>query len=123
MGIAGYFNWKLIETEKPFKYHYHLFKHFLLIPVIIGLFFILQYLFQNHFLTFNQKFDLFLSIFSVLATFLEIKKDRACWWYWISINIGFTVLYSSQSLPFYSALMLIFAVFSAYALYQWRDNN
>jgi len=123
MGIAGYFNWKLIENEKPFKYHYQPLKHVLLSLAMFGIFVIIQNIDVIYFKTSFQKIDLFLSLFSVLATFLEIKKDRACWWYWISINIGFTVLYWSQSLPFYSALMSIFTVFSVYALYQWKHNN
>lgn len=122
MGIAGYFNWKLIESNKPFKYHYHLLKHLFFIPLIIGTYILTLYIFKEYFITNSQKFDLFLSIFSVIATFLEIKKDRACWWYWIAINIGFTFLYFSQSLPYYGTLMGIFCLFSIYALYQWRHN-
>ena len=122
-GVLGYLNWKFVLEGKKVR-------QTLSIPlqiwaVIILTFFAYQtyqIIARNAGLELNV-FDCILAVLSIYATWLEVKKEMACWNIWILANLSYAVLYfvnaSSSSMYLYSALMLFLAIFSMMAKRQW----
>lgn len=74
-----------------------------------------------------QLADIVLAGGSILATYLEIRKDTSCWWYWIVCNIGYAILYLTQDadsvMYLYSGLMIVLAIFSYMAKKSWEKST
>ena len=126
-GFMGYFEWKwkspnLVPSFK-LKLNHHILVLFLSILLTFG--FIRLFAFFNF--TEFSYIDVFLALLSVVATYLEIKKEISCWWYWIFCNLSFAILYlnftnNEPPMYFYSSLMLALAVFSWYAKKEWSTR-
>lgn len=72
--------------------------------------------------------DIYLASFSLFATFLEIRKEISCWYYWIICNFGYMFLYLNESIKgnemwFYTLNMAVIGVFSVYGLKHWSEQN
>ncbi len=119
-GIFGFMQWQFFNKNRQASFYITLQQHLLLIGSVIIGFLILNSLFGGYFPERLQKIDLLLALGCILTTFLEIRKETSCWYYWIVLNCAFTVLYSLQHIYLYAALMLALAVFSVYALKEWK---
>lgn len=121
-GIFGFLQWRFFQQNRPAAYYtplsYHWF--FIFITLLSGTCIVL--FFPAYLPDISNKIDVYLAIGSVLATFLEIKKDISCWFYWITLNIGFTILYLYQGLNLYAILMLVLGIFSIWALKEWTRH-
>lgn len=122
-GLFGFFQWQFYLKKTLPSFRISLQQHLLILAGIAALFTLILYI--SGFSTFHLyiKLDILLSIASIVATFLEIKKDISCWYYWIVLNLCFTLLYSLQHLYLYAGLMLILGVFSVFALREWKKNS
>jgi nicotinamide mononucleotide transporter len=117
-GLFGFFQWQYYLKNKMPEFKLSLKSHIVLISAILCIFLVISLFFsKNSQLT---QIDILLSLGSILATFLEIRKDISCWYYWIVLNICFTILYSLQQLYLYGALMLVLGIFSFFALKEWQ---
>lgn len=65
-------------------------------------------------------FDAFTTLFSFLATYLEVAKVLEAWVYWIVINVASIWLYQDRSLDIYALLIGLYAVLSVWGYYSWR---
>ena len=119
-GFLGYFEWKWKSPNLLPSFKLKLKQHLLLVfastTLAIGL---IQWFKSLDFNEFSY-IDIFLALLSILATYLEIKKEISCWWYWIFCNLSYSVLYLNIDKPenplyFYSILMLSLAIFSWFA--------
>lgn len=123
LGVLGFLQWHFyLKTSNPgfklsFKQHIHL------ITVISALFYFIVVITAEHMFSTLVRIDILLSLGSIAATFLEIRKDTSCWYYWIVLNLGFAILYGLQHMYFYAFLMLLFAVFSRIALMEWKRSE
>ncbi|MES2617507.1 MAG: nicotinamide mononucleotide transporter family protein [Bacteroidota bacterium] len=121
-GIFGFLQWRFFEKNRSSNYYtpinYHLI--FIFFTLLSGTCIIV--LFPSYLPTISNKIDVYLAIGSVLATFLEIRKDISCWYYWITLNLGFTFLYLYQGLNLYAILMLVLGIFSVWALKEWTRH-
>lgn len=125
-GVFGYFNWKFVLEGKKVRNSLSVFLQ--LWAVLILTFFayqLYQIIRRNASLELNL-YDCILAVLSIYATWLEVKKEMACWNIWILANLGYAVLYfvsaSSGSMYLYAALMLLLAVFSMMAKRQWQAS-
>ena len=126
-GFLGYFEWKWKSPNLIPAYKLSLKNHILIVLVssiltkgLIQMSVVFEYDEFNY-------IDILLALLSITATYLEIKKDISCWWYWIFCNLSYTVLYlnlNKQESPLYlySSLMLALAVFSWYAKMEWTSH-
>lgn len=127
-GILGYFHWKWLNPDLKVAYRFNLLQHLfivLLCPLI-------ALLFLSVFGSLGFKdlyfWDLLFAAGSIVATWLEIRKDIACWIYWMVCNSAYAVLYwvnlnGLEPMYLYAALMLFLAVFSGFAMRTWLKNR
>jgi nicotinamide mononucleotide transporter len=122
-GIFGFLQWEFFQKKRiPGFYLSPLHHIFIIISVVIS-FLALNSFFGAYFPGPLRKFDLFLALACISTTFLEIRKDTSCWYYWITLNFAFAGLYGIQQLYWYSALMFILCIFSIWALREWRRES
>jgi nicotinamide mononucleotide transporter len=127
-GIFGYVNWKGAMAYRQPSYRLSWVYHVVWVSACVLFSFLLYRLFiAMGFMEFVYL-DIFLATGCILATFLEIRKDTSCWWYWMAFNVAYASLYwwqsytSGKSLYIYGMLMLGLAVFSFFALKQWEKK-
>jgi len=125
-GILGYLNWKFVLEGKPIRQSLNLPLQMIAIAILSFLGYqVYQYLLKNTTLELNV-FDCMLAAISIYATWLEIKKEMACWNIWILANLSYAVLYfvnaTSGSMYLYAALMLFLAMFSLKAKRAWQAS-
>lgn len=125
-GVFGYLNWKFVLEGKKVRQTLSL--SLQLWAVLILIFFayqLYQIISRNAGIELNV-YDCILAVLSVYATWLEVKKEMACWNIWILANLGYAVLYfvsaSSGNMYLYAALMLLLAVFSMMAKREWQAS-
>ncbi len=64
-------------------------------------------------------FDSFCTVFSILNTWLLVKKKLENWMYWIVIDGAMAYLFWMKSGYFYSALYLFYGIFSIFGWLKW----
>ena len=67
----------------------------------------------------RPMFDAFTTVFSFLATYLEINKVLEGWVYWIVLNLASVWLYQDRQLDIYAGLIAVYAVLSVWGLRSW----
>jgi nicotinamide mononucleotide transporter len=63
--------------------------------------------------------DAFTSVFSVIATFMVIKKVLENWLYWIIIDIMSIYLYFSKDLHLTSILFAVYTIIAFFGYFSW----
>jgi nicotinamide mononucleotide transporter len=66
--------------------------------------------------------DAFTTVFSILATYLEIAKVLEAWIYWLILNLVSVWLYHDRSLDIYAVLIALYSVLSVWGFYSWRKT-
>ncbi len=66
--------------------------------------------------------DAFTTLFSILATYMEITKVLEGWIYWLVINLASVWLYHDRSLDIYAALIGLYSVLSIWGFLSWRKT-
>ena len=60
---------------------------------------------------------------SLLATWLNIKKIRACFAIWLVTNITWSIYDFAHDLPAQGCLMCIYAALAVWGLFAWRRHT
>ena len=63
--------------------------------------------------------DSFVTVISIVATFLMIQKKIECWAFWIAADVVATGLYFSKGILFFSAEYLAFCFIALFGLLNW----
>lgn len=63
--------------------------------------------------------DALTTVFSLIATYMEVTKALEAWIYWLAINLVSIWLYQDRELDIYAGLIAVYAVLSAWGLYSW----
>lgn len=66
--------------------------------------------------------DAFTTIFSVIATFMVVKKQLENWLFWIIIDLVAMGMYYYKGLYFTSLLFLIYTVVAIFGYYKWKKQ-
>ncbi|CAA0098299.1 Uncharacterised protein [Halioglobus japonicus] len=66
--------------------------------------------------------DAFTTVFSILATYMEIAKVLEAWVYWLVLNLASVWLYHDRSLDIYAALIALYSVLSVWGFFSWRKT-
>lgn len=64
-------------------------------------------------------FDSFVTVMSILATFLMVNKKIECWIIWIVVDVVATGLYYSKGIKFVAIEYLVFCFIAAFGLWKW----
>ena len=92
--------------------------------IIIGLFttFALAYVQYRFTDGVRPLADSFLTVFGIIATYLEAKSVLRAWWYWIILNAVSIILYFERGLMIYSVLMIVYFLMSVIGYRMWLKN-
>jgi nicotinamide mononucleotide transporter len=66
--------------------------------------------------------DSFVTVMSIVATYLMVQKKAECWLVWIVIDAVAAYLYFSKGIKFVSIEYLIFCFLAGYGFYTWRNQ-
>lgn len=121
MGIYGWIQWNndssknLPITRWSIKYH-------LLNILISGVVTILLGYVMDVFTNQESPYlDAFTTVYSLAATFMVTQRVLGNWIYWIIIDVGLAVLYSSRELYLSGVQYAVFAVIAAFAFVSWLN--
>ncbi len=68
--------------------------------------------------------DSFITVMSVMATFLMIQKRVECWIIWVLVDVVATYLYFVRDIKFYSLMYFAFCIIASFGfLHWWREYN
>lgn len=63
--------------------------------------------------------DSFITIMSVMATFLMIQKRAECWIIWVLVDVVATYLYFVRDIKFYSLMYFAFCIIASFGFLNW----
>jgi nicotinamide mononucleotide transporter len=63
--------------------------------------------------------DSFITIMSVMATFLMIQKRVECWIIWVLVDAVATYLYFVREIKFYSLMYFAFCIIASFGFWHW----
>lgn len=118
MAFYGFYNWNKKEQYlqiKEWKSGKHLF--ILFTGAIMSL--IMGYYLTNFSSAKMPITDSFTTVFSIIATYMVVKKILENWLYWIIINLTLVYLYFSRGLHLTSLLFIIYTVIAVIGYFSW----
>jgi len=63
--------------------------------------------------------DSFITVMSVMATFLMIQKRVECWVIWVLVDVVATYVYFIRDIRFYSLMYFVFCIIAAFGFWNW----
>ena len=122
MAAYGYHNWG--NNEKKFNYYQLSATHHILIIISGAIFtFLIGFYFTTYTNSEMPIIDAFTSVFSVIATFMVIKKVLENWLYWIIIDIMSIYLYFSKDLHLTSMLFAVYTIIAFFGYFSWLNRG
>ena len=120
MGIYGWITWSKRSSEEWIPIHWRLKNHLVFLLIGLVLSFVVGLFFDLRTTQVNPYMDAGITMFSLTATFLSVKKVVENWYYWLVIDAFSLYLYGSQGLYVSALLFLIYMVFSVVGLVKWK---
>ena len=121
MAFIGYFTW--INSNKKFTAKQLSISNHILI-IFSGT--IITFLIGFYFATYTEAkmpiIDSFTTCFSIIATFLVVKKILENWIYWIIIDLVSIYIYFSRDLHLTSLLFLVYTVIAIIGYFNWKKK-
>ena len=122
MAILGYYNWKKNDSELVIC-SWNSYKHILIIILGTLLTFIMGYYFTTYSSASIPILDSFTTTFSIIATYMVIKKVLENWIYWIVIDIVSVYIYFSRELHLTSFLFIIYTIIAIIGYFRWLHKR
>ena len=108
---------KLKISEWPIKKHFTYITTFTILSFSIGIL-------LNSFTKSELPFiDAFTTSFSLLATYMTVKKVLENWLYWIVIDLTSVFLYHERDLHLTAFLFIIYTVIATFAYFNWKSKS
>ncbi|WP_068547522.1 nicotinamide riboside transporter PnuC [Thalassotalea crassostreae] len=125
VGFWGWMRWHQLESLRNNKQdnpiiHWTIGKHLKAIFVCSLMAIGLGMFFQTTTDAERPIIDAFTTIFSFLATYMEVTKVLATWVYWIVLNLAAIWLYKDRELDIYAALTGVYAILSIWGYIRWN---
>ena len=120
MGIYGWITWSKRSSEDWTPIYWRLKNHLLFLLIGVVLSFVVGLFFDLYTAQVNPYMDAGITVFSLTATFLSVKKVIENWYYWLVIDAFSLYLYGSQALYVSALLFFIYMVFSVVGLVKWK---
>jgi len=129
LSYYGWHSWQTVEEESdstvldlPEKesdiIEWNWKEHLLVISIGIAVALIISFIFKMTDAS-RPVFDAFTTSFSLIATYMTVKKVLSNWVYWILIDFATVFLYLSRALEVYAAQMFLFAILAAWGFITW----
>lgn len=120
MAVTGYFLWKKSPNKKQLDIkELSIGNHALILFVGIVFTLILGYVLTIYTQAKLPLLDSFTTVFSIIATFMVIKKIIENWLYFIAIDIISIYLYNSRDLQQTAMLFILYTVIAIIGYYNW----
>ena len=68
-------------------------------------------------------FEWILTIFSLLGTWFNIRKNIYCWPLWTIANVGWVYSFGTKRMLAESILFSVYFLLSTYGWYKWHQDN
>ena len=118
MAFYGYHNWNKKQQSLQIK-EWSISKHFLLLIIGAILTFFMGFYFTNYTNAKMQIVDSFTTVFSIIATYMVVKKIIGNWLYWIVIDTVSIYLFYSRDLHLTCLLFLAYTIIAIFGYYNW----
>lgn len=122
IGIYGWIVWKRPQSGILAIKIKGRFYHVIVLLIGISLSLMMGLLFRMYTDAARSFADAFSTIFSFIASYLEVHRILSAWLFWIIINLFSVWLYFDRGLLIYSALMLVYFIVSVYGYLQWKKE-
>lgn len=66
--------------------------------------------------------DSFVTVMSIVATYLMVQKKAECWLVWIVVDAVATYMYFMKEIKFVGIEYLVFCFIAAYGFYRWLNE-
>ena len=120
MAIYGWINWKKAEKNDLPIARWSIQLHLLNIFASAWLALLVGYLFANYTDQPMPYLDAFTTCFSLVATFMVVKRVIENWLYWIFINMGMVVLYLNNGYEILALQYGLFVILAIYGYWSWN---
>ena len=120
MAVIGYFFWKVSADKKQLNIkELSIGNHALILFVGIVFTLVLGFILTIYTQAKLPLLDSFTTVFSIIATFMVIKKILENWLYFIAIDLVSIYLYSSRDLQQTAILFVLYAIIACVGYYNW----
>jgi len=120
MAIIGYFTWNKKSKEEIKEWSE--FKH--LIVITLGALF--SFIMGFYFFTYTDSampiIDSLTTVFSIIATYMVVKKVLGNWLYWIVIDLLSVYMYFHRDLHLTSLLFIAYTTIAVYGYMSWSKR-
>ena len=123
MAVIGYLFWKKSPNKKQLDIkELSIGNHALILFFGIVFTLILGYILTIYTQAKLPLLDSFTTVFSIIATFMVIKKILENWLYFIAIDIASIYLYYSRDLNQTAILFLLYSIIAIVGYYNWTKS-
>tara|TARA_B110000881_G_scaffold142083_1_gene125406 strand:+ start:264 stop:860 length:597 start_codon:yes stop_codon:yes gene_type:complete len=120
MAIIGYYMWNK-ENKEEIK-EWSEIKHLLIILFGAILTFFMGFYFSTYTNSQMPIIDSFTTVFSIIATYMVIKKVLGNWLYWIVIDAVSVYLYFNRDLHLTSLLFIAYTIIAIFGYFSWMKK-
>ena len=120
MAIIGYYMWNK-ENKEEIK-EWSEIKHLLIILSGAVLTFFMGFYFSTYTNSQMPIIDSFTTVFSIIATYMVIKKVLGNWLYWIVIDAVSVYLYFNRDLHLTSLLFIAYTIIAIFGYFSWMKK-
>lgn len=120
MAGAGYYTWNK-DNKEEIKEWTEL-KHLVIIFLGTILTFFMGFYFSIYTDSLMPITDSFTTIFSLIATYMVVKKVLGNWFYWIVIDLVSVYLYFNRDLHLTSLLFIVYTIIAVFGYFSWVNR-
>lgn len=120
MAIIGYYMWNK-ENKEEIK-EWSEIKHLLIILLGAILTFFMGFYFSTYTNSKMPIIDSFTTVFSIIATYMVIKKVLGNWLYWIVIDAVSVYLHFNRDLHLTSLLFIAYTIIAIFGYFSWMKK-
>lgn len=123
MGIYGWYQWTRGQQGQMLPItRLSSSQHLVIIPVGLGMSFIIGYLFAAYTPAAATYLDAFTTVFSIAATFMVVHRKLDNWLYWIVVDSVYCYLYFSRGGYLFALLFVVYTVIAISGYLKWRKE-
>ena len=120
MAIVGYYMWNKQDKERIKEWSEV--RHLLIILVGAIFTFFMGFYFSTYTDSQMPIIDSFTTVFSIIATYMVIKKVLGKWLYWIVIDADSVYIYFNRDLHLTSLLFMAYTIIAVFGYFAWMKR-
>lgn len=97
-------------------------QHIFLIGIGLALSFLIGYFFAEYTGAAATYLDALTTVFSIIATFMVVRKILENWIYWIIVDAIYVYLYWTRGSLLFTVLMITYTIIAVFGFLKWKKN-